>query len=68
LQANLSDHEVADPTFCPDPGEIETGTTFEETVFAEIEEPTAGKPWPADTQLSAVVAVALQQAYPCRTY
>jgi hypothetical protein len=68
LQANLSDHEVADPTFCPDPGEIETGTTFEETVFAEIEEPTGGKPWPADTQLSEVVAVALQEAYPCRTY
>jgi hypothetical protein len=68
LQANLSDNAVADPTFCPDPGTIETGTTFEETVFAEIQDPTGGEPWPADTQLSAIVAVALQQAYPCTTY
>ena len=67
LQANLERNKVP-PTFCPDGDEIRTGTTFEETVFAEINDPSSGEPWAADTQLSTVVAVALQEAYPCRTY
>jgi len=67
LQDNLAANDVA-RTFCPDGDEISTGTTFEETVLREIEQPSSGEAWSADTQLSTVVAVALQEAFPCTTY
>lgn len=67
LQANLAEQNI-EPTFCPDGNELRTGTTFEETVYRELDDPSSGEPWAADTQMSTVVAVALQQAYPCRTY
>lgn len=68
LQDNLDRNEIAPRTFCPEGRELRTGTTFEETVLQEIAEPSSGKPWPADTQLSEVVAVALQETFPCTTY
>lgn len=67
LQAKLEDSDIP-PSFCPDGDELRTGTTFEETVLNEIENPSHGQGWAADTQLSEVVVVALQEAYPCQTY
>ncbi len=67
LQTNLSE-QGAEPTFCPVEEDITTGTTFEETVMREINQPASGEPWPADTQLATVVATALQTSYPCETY
>ncbi|MBK1697964.1 hypothetical protein [Rhodovibrio salinarum] len=67
LQTNLSEQGL-EPTFCPLEEDITTGTTFEETVMREINQPADGQPWPGDTQLATVVAAALQNAYPCETY
>jgi len=67
LQTNLTE-QGGEPTFCPVEEDITTGTTFEETVMREIEQPASGEPWPGDTQLATVVAVALQSNYPCETY
>lgn len=67
LQTNLTE-QGQEPTFCPVEEDITTGTTFEETVMREINQPSSGEPWPADTQLATVVAAALQTSYPCETY
>jgi hypothetical protein len=67
LQTNLTEQGL-EPTFCPVEEDITTGTTFEETVMREINQPARGEPWPADTQLATVVAAALQTSYPCETY
>ncbi|MBK1668614.1 hypothetical protein CKO28_11290 [Rhodovibrio sodomensis] len=67
LQTNLSEQGL-EPTFCPVEEDITTGTTFEETVMREINQPARGEPWPGDTQLATVVAAALQSSYPCETY
>jgi hypothetical protein len=67
LQTNLVEQGL-EPTFCPVSEDITTGTTFEQTVMREINQPTRGEPWPGDTQLASVVAAALQNAYPCETY
>ena len=67
LQTNLTE-QGREPTFCPVEEDITTGTTFEETVMREINQPSSGEPWPADTQLATVVAEALQTSYPCETY
>lgn len=67
LQTNLSE-QGREPTFCPVEEDITTGTTFEETVMREINQPASGEPWPGDTQVATVVAAALQTSYPCETY
>jgi hypothetical protein len=67
LQTNLMEQGL-EPTFCPVEEDITTGTTFEETVMREINQPADGQPWPGDTQLATVVAAALQTSYPCETY
>jgi hypothetical protein len=67
LQTNLIEQGLK-PTFCPVEDDITTGTTFEETVLREINRPSSGEPWPADTELATVVAKALQTRYPCETY
>ena len=67
LQTNLSE-QGREPTFCPVEEDITTGTTFEETVMREINQPASGEPWPGDTQVATVVAAALQASYPCETY
>jgi hypothetical protein len=67
LQTNLTEQGL-EPTFCPVEEDITTGTTFEETVMREINQPARGEPWPGDTQLATVVAAALQTSYPCETY
>ena len=67
LQTNLME-QGEQPSFCPDAEDITTGTTFEETVMREIEQPSSGEPWAGDTELATVVAAALQTSYPCDTY
>jgi hypothetical protein len=67
LQTNLTEQGL-EPTFCPVEEDITTGTTFEETVMREINQPASGEPWAGDTQLATVVAAALQTNYPCETY
>lgn len=67
LQTTLSEQGL-EPTFCPVDEDITTGTTFEETVMREINQPASGEAWPGDTQLATVVAAALQTSYPCETY
>ena len=67
LQTNLTEQGL-EPTFCPAEEDITTGTTFEETVMREINQPASGEPWAGDTQLATVVAAALQTSYPCETY
>ena len=67
LQTNLSE-QGREPTFCPVEEDITTGTTFEETVMREINQPASGEPWPGDTQVATVVAAGLQTSYPCETY
>jgi len=67
LQTNLME-QGRQPSFCPDTEDITTGTTFEETVMREIEQPSSGEAWSGETELATVVAAALQTSYPCDTY
>lgn len=67
LQKTLAASDVA-PTICPEGDELTRGNSFEQTVLNEINNPSSGERWAGDTQLSTVVAVALQQAYPCETF
>lgn len=67
LQRELEERGV-EPTFCPGDIDLMEGKRFENILLREIETPSRGEPWPEDIQMGRLVTLALQSAFPCRTY
>lgn len=68
LQDMLEARHGVEPTFCPQGDAITKGTGFEELLHRELADPSHGKPWPADMQMSRIVTRVLQAEFPCRTF
>ncbi len=68
LQQLLEERHDVRPTFCPGETDLLKGTRFEDMLQRELANPTRGEPWPEDMQMGRLVTLALQDAYPCRTY